>query len=154
MEDADNADTIKDFFDTGREALEAFQPVLEALKDGFSDLVDADSMTNFEAFAQAIADLIPALVSVMAVLADLQLTTAIALLAQGFGLLAEVLNTLPDGMLEFVGIVIIANKAVGLLPVSLLKAVGAMVGFNAASVTTAASSAAAATGVAGLSRPR
>jgi hypothetical protein len=151
MNDAENADAIQDFFDMGHDAIKAFEPVLDGLKDAFGTLVDEDSMRNLEDFAQAIADMLPAVTSVMAVMADMQLAGAISLVAQGFGVLAEVLNTLPDGMLEFIGMVIVSTKLLGLLPVQAIRAAGALIGMGEAALVSATASAAAATGVGALS---
>jgi len=115
LEGTEGQTALTDFFDAGREAIAALQPVVEGLKEAFVGIINDDAMSNFQELGRAVGEALPALGSIFSLLGDMAMISAIGAMVEILGRLAEIINLIPDPLLEFAGVMVIAFKAVQMM---------------------------------------
>ena len=103
LESARGQDALTEFFQSGKDAIAAFQPVLDGLKEAFDILVTPDTMGRFEGLGEALGQAIPVIAEIINLFGQLGTITAISTLLAAISPLVEALGNISPALLEIVG---------------------------------------------------
>jgi len=113
LESTEGQTALADFFETGKEVADAFKPVLDGLKEAFDVLVTDDSLANLQSLGEALGQAVPAFAQILELTGQLQLMEAVAEIVTVLGQLADLINNIPDPLLEMAGAFLVVNAAMG-----------------------------------------
>lgn len=119
---------LSDFFNRGKQAIDALIPVAEGLGDAFKTLGGDESVSNFEDLAEAVGAILPVLAELLHLSGNLGvMTKMMSSLGVALGVVSAVLSAMPDWATEVLGWYLAASSFYG-MAVKLGPALTAMSG--------------------------
>ena len=117
MESVEGQRALEEFFDRGREVMEALKPLLAGLKEGFKNMVSGDAVGQFRTLTTQLGQALEAIGALISEVGKLNiLPSAIELITIALRGLTAILDVIPDGLKPMIGAFVVVAKVMGPLP--------------------------------------